>query len=59
MMHYTEFRARIYSIIDRALSLVDDPNIDSIHEDADDSIDDLLIDVEKSYVNKEKDLTNE
>ena len=43
-MHYTEFRARIYAIIDRALEASLDGNVDSIHEDADDSIDELMTD---------------
>mgnify|MGYP006863447375 CR=1 FL=1 len=51
-MHYTEFRARIYIIIDRALEAAEDYTVDSVHEDADDAIDQLLVDLKKEMINE-------
>ena len=41
-MHYTEFRAKVYELIDKALRLSTDPLCDSVHIDMEDDIDEFM-----------------
>jgi len=46
-MHYTEFRARVYAILDLYEELSNDPYVDSPRINLEDTIDQLMIDVLK------------
>ena len=47
-MHYTEFRSRVYALIDLAEQYKEDPEKSSVHIELEDDIDQLLIDLMES-----------